>query len=146
MPAMSEALREALKSDCGHSLEPVVAERNPQDFQALLVVVERPSQMDDRLKALHLLGRWGDQRAVPVISRLLPELTALERCRAIDALGRLGGAEAQAVVLEHADDPSTQVRKFAVHALTRLDTPKAREVLQRMKRDDPAEFVRRTVP
>lgn len=145
MPAMSEALQEALKSDCGHSLEPVVAERNPQDFQALLAVVERPSQTGDRLKALHLLGRWGDQSAVPVISRLLPELNELERCRAIDALGRLGGAEAQAVVLEHADDPSPQVRKFTVHALTRLDTPKARDVLQRMKQGDPAEFVRKTV-
>lgn len=145
MPAMSEALREALESDCGHSLEPVVAERNPQDFQALLAVVEQPSQTDERLKALHLLGRWGEQSAVPVIRRLLPELNELERCRAIDALGRLGGPEAQAVVLEHADDPSPQVRKFAVHALTRLDTPKARDVLQRIKQDDPAEFVRKAV-
>lgn len=145
MSTMSEALRGALDSDCGHSLEPILADRRPEDFQALLQAVALPSKAEYRLKALHLLGRWGEKSAVPVIERVLPELNELERCRAIDALGRLGGSEAQAAVLKHADDHSPQVRKFVVYALTRLDSPKARDTLQRIKQNDPAEFVRAAV-
>jgi HEAT repeat protein len=146
MATMSEALRAALNSDCGHSLEPIVADRRPEDFQALLEVAARPPSAEYRLKALHLLGRWGEESAVRVIEQVLPELNEVERCRAIEALGWIGGSEAQAVVLKHADDPSPHVRKFVVYALTRLDTPKARDTLQWIKQNDPVEFVRATVP
>ena len=126
MANLSEALRAALDSDCGHSLEPVVEARREEDFDALLEEVARPSRPDYRLKALHLLGRWGDSDAAAAIGRALPGFDELERCRAIDALGRLGGGEALEVVLKHAEDPSAQVRKFVVHALALQDDPKAR--------------------
>jgi HEAT repeat protein len=145
MTTMSKALREALESDCGHSLETVVAERRPEDLGALLEAVTKPANSEQRLKALHLLGRWKDEAAVPVLTRVIPELNEVERSRAIDALGRIGGPEALTTVLKHATDPSPHVRKFVVYALKRIDDPKAREALQRIKQDDPAEFVRSTV-
>lgn len=146
MANLSEALRAALESDCGHSLEPIVEARREEDFDALLEEIAKPTKADYRLKALHLLGRWGDSDAVAAIGRALPGFDELERCRAIDAVGRLGGAEALEVVLKHVEDPSAQVRKFVVHALARQDAPKARDAMQRIKRDDPADFVRALAP
>ncbi len=145
MPTMSEALREALESDCSHSLEPVMAARRPEDLAALLELVTKPSNTEQRLKALHALGRWQDEAAVPIIARVIPELNEVERSRAIDALGRIGGPEALDTVLKHTTDPSPHVRKFVVHALKRADAPKAREALKLIKQNDPVEFVRASV-
>jgi HEAT repeat protein len=145
MPTISEALREALESDCAHSLEPVLKARRSEDYQALLEFLEQPPKPELRLTALHLLGRWGDRTVVSAIQRVLPDLDELGRCRAIDALGRLGGPEARAEMLKQTDDPSPQVRKFVVHALKRLGGPNAQDALQRIKQHDPAEFVRGAV-
>ena len=143
MTNLSPALRASLESDCGHSLESILADHRTEDYQALMEILVQPPKQEYRLKVIHLLGRWGEQDAVSTIEDILPTLSELERSRAIDTLGRLGGPQAEAAVLKHVDDASPQVRKFVVYALKRLNSPNSREVLQRITHNDSADFVRK---
>lgn len=144
MVQASKELGLALESDCGHSLEDVIARKTPQDFKALqnLLSMDPAINPQQRIKALHLLGRWGDPAAVPAILKILPELEEVSRSRAIDALGRLGSADALSAVLEYVNDPSPNVRKFVVHALSRTDAPKAKKKLKEIRDKDTEPFVR----
>ena len=143
MNRVPHALQGALESDCGHSLESIIESGRPEDFEALLEVVQHPADSEELLKALHLLGRWGDPRAVAPIKKLLPQLPEIERARAMDALGRIGGTEALKAVLDYEKDSSPQVRKFVAYALSRMEQPEARRALKRLRETDPVDFVRK---
>ena len=144
---MSKALREALESDCAHSLEPVLKNREKGDFLALQQYLSlHPSVKTKqyRAKAIYLLGRWGDPAPVNALRRILPRLDESERITAIDALGRLGTDEALTGVLAYANDSSPNIRKFVVHALARINSPTARTTLEKMSSKDSVDRVRAT--
>ena len=144
MEDLSKGLREAMESDCAHSLEKVMVEKSPEDFHALQRFLSMDASIAplQRLKALHLLGRWEDPASVPAIIRILPQLNEIGRSRAIDALGRLGSTEAMAAIFEHADDPSANVRKFVVHAMSRTNVPEAIKKLKEIEESDDQPFIR----
>lgn len=144
MANLSDELLRALESDCGHTLEPVLAEKKQDRFEALraLLYMDPSIKPAHRQRALYLLGRWGNPAVVADIRRVLPQLEELERITAIDALGRLGTPEALAGVVEHINDPSPDVRRFVAIALTRIDTPQAQAKLNEIARNDPVDFVR----
>lgn len=144
MVQISNKLREALESDCGHSLEEVIDRKTPEDFRTLQNFLSMDPAIDSqqRIKALHLLGRWGDPAAVPAIVQILPELDEIGRCRAIDALGRLDSSDGLTAILEYVNDPSPNVRKFVVNALGKTSLPGAQKRLKEIENEDAEAFVR----
>ena len=144
MVHISNELSEALESDCGHSLEDVIDRKAPEDFRALqnFLSMDPTINSQQRIKALHLLGRWGDPVAVPTIVQILPDLDEVGRSRAIEALGRLDSSDGFAAILEHVNDPSPNVRKFVVNALGKTSQPGAQKKLKEIEDKDTEAFVR----
>lgn len=73
-----------------------------------------------RVQAALVLGRAGDERAVPVLTRALADRSPLVRAMAAKALGHLAGPEARPSLEVAARDPSPMVRRHAVAALETL--------------------------
>ena len=144
MAEMSKELKEALGSDCAHSLEDIMAAKKPGDFSALqgLLTMDPSVDPETRSKALHLLGRWGDPKAVPAIVKILPELDEVGRCRAIDALGRLGTKEGFGAIVDYTNDTSASVRKFVVYALSKDKAAATKKKLKEIEDKDPQPFIR----
>lgn len=67
------------------------------------------------------LGRLGDRRAVPALTRLLHDTsrTFVARSAAAEALGQIGSAEAEHALQTALDDPLSSIRTAAQHALRR---------------------------
>ena len=65
------------------------------------------------------LGRLGDQRAVPALTRLLQDTSRayVARCAAAEALGQIGGAEAERALQAALGDPLSSIRVTAHQAL-----------------------------
>ena len=80
-PEMSAELKQALSTDCGHGLEPVLELKRPEDHEVLrkLVSGEMRSEPGQRATAIFLLGAWGESSAVEPIVGVLPELDTAER-------------------------------------------------------------------
>lgn len=138
----SAELKDALQSDCAHSMEPLMEARNPQDYADMLALLSGDSSDQARARVLFTLGRWGDSKAVPEIRKALPTLDEVGRLTAIDALGRLNTAPALEGVLELTNDPSPHVRISVLKALSRFDKPKAARSLQKMMESEKEKFVK----
>jgi len=68
------------------------------------------------------LGRYGDERAVPALSRRALDLTSLlaVRLAAVDALAAIGGEQAHVALEGALADPNSIVRDHARRALQRV--------------------------
>lgn len=74
------------------------------------------------------LGRLGDARAVPVLTRAVADPRL--RAAAVDSLGRIGGPEVLATLLAAASDEGDDVRAAAARGLARYgDQPRATAAL-----------------
>lgn len=144
MADTSKELFRLLESDCGHTLEPVLAEKEQATFESLRSLLSLAPSVNPthRQRALYLLGRWGNPAVVADIRRIIPQLDEYERITAVDALGRLGTEEALAGIIEHTNDPSPDVRRFVVIALGRINSPQAQDKLREIEASDQVDFVR----
>ncbi len=143
MSNFSIELTNVLESDCAHSMEPLMEAKRSEDFENLVGLLDQDvGESFSKVKALYMLGRWGDAKAAAAISKVLPGFNELERVAAIDALGRLGSAPALVSVITLKEDPSPNVRKFVAKALSRFNKPKADKELKFIEENDKEAFVR----
>ena len=136
----SEELRNALTSDCAHSMEPLLEKKQSSDFDELLNLVSFGSE--NRRRALFLLGVWEDSRAITPITKVLPELAEVEQMAAINALGRIGTDEAIENLAQFAKSESVDVKRITLQALGRVNTDRARNILEEVTATDPDQFVK----
>lgn len=73
-----------------------------------------------RVQAALVLGRAGDQRAVPFLLRALADRSPLVRAVAATSLGHLGDPQARPALEVASRDPNPMVRRHAVAALETL--------------------------
>jgi HEAT repeat protein len=145
MSKYSAELTNMLESECAHSMEPMMKAKNRQDFADLMSILsENENKLPPQAKAraLFALGRWGDNKAVAEISKVLTTLDEVGRLSAVDALGRLNSAPALDSILTISKDPSPHVRKVALKALSRFDKPKAQKGMQSMLAEEKEKFVK----
>lgn len=129
---MDPVVKEAIESDCGHGACVLLERKNPNDVIELLDVVANRSSYTERafLNAVYILGRLGDERAVPLISENLPDLDEKGQICAIDALGRIGKDIDADVIAKYGESKNPDVRKFALKALSRIGGKAAKEKLE----------------
>jgi HEAT repeat protein len=132
-----------LSATCGNELERF-ALLDGEDLLRLRQMVAGTVVVDQQTQrnALALLGRAGDQEAVPLIIGRLANLDERERINAVDVLGRLNTPESISAVADFTTDPSPDVRRFAVIALSRVGGALAREKLTHVAAGDPVGLVR----
>lgn len=129
---MDPRVKEALESDCGHGVCALLEKTEPNDVDELLEVVSHRSSYTERefLNATYILGRLGDERAVPVITANLPKLDEKGQICAIDALGRIGTGVDAEVIAKYGDSDNPDVRKYTLKALSRVGGKTAKEKLE----------------
>lgn len=144
MPSLSPQLSEELRSECGHTLEEILARKSDNDYQQLksLLVEDREVEPIHLQNAINLLGRWGNNEVIPNIVALMPQLDERGLINTIDALGHLGGAESLRAIEQYENHESADVRRFVVSALDRISTEESINKLTNMARSDPSGFVR----
>jgi HEAT repeat protein len=143
MPLEPGEFERLLSATCGNELERF-ALLDGEDLLRLRQIVAGTVVVDQTMQqnALALLGRAGDQEAVPVIVGRLANFDERERINAVDVLGRLNTPESISAVADRTTDPSPDVRRFAVTALSRAGGALAHERLNRVAAEDPVDLVR----
>ena len=137
-------LDEELRAECGHALEEILDRRSDEDYDKLIALLAPDAEVEpvQQQNALHVLGRWGNPDAVPVIVQLMPQLDQRDLINAINALGQLGGPDAFRTIVEYENHPSADVRRFVASALNRIGTEEALEELKAMGDRDGSDIVR----
>lgn len=143
MALAPDELERLVNATCATTLERFT-ELDEEDLHRLRQMVEGSVAVGwgARQNALTLLGRAGDQDAVPLIINRLADFDERERINAVDALGRLATPNAVASVIELVDDPSPDVRRFAISTLGRTGGDVVRERLIRAAEEESVDFVR----
>lgn len=143
MPLEPGKYERLLSATCGNELERYGL-LDGEDLLRLRQIVAETVVVDQQTQqnALALLGRAGDQEAVPVIIGRIANLDERGRINAVDVLGRLNTPESISAVADLTTDPSPDVRRFAVIALSRAGGPVARERLTHVASGDPVALVR----
>ena len=131
---MNPKLQEAIESDCGHGVCALLKEKDASNVIELLDVVANRDSYTERafLNAIYILGRWGDERAVPLITQELPDLDERGKICALDALGRIGKDVDVEEIAKAGESENPDVRKFAIRALARIGTVEARQKLDEL--------------
>jgi HEAT repeat protein len=146
MKNISPNVDAVLRSECAHSMEELIANKNKQDFDDLIALVDSDSMpSEDKAKALYALGRWGDKAAVPVIAKTLPTLSEVARVSAVDALSRLESKQSLETIMALSNDESPYVRKFVAQSLVKLKKAEAAKLLKSMKAKEKVDFVRQAM-
>lgn len=145
MPSAKERLRRALTSDCGHTLEPVLATPEDVDTKELIQMLER-DEFDEAQtrRAIFILGRLGVKSAVKPMTEVFPKLSVAGKVSVLDALGRIGGAPARRALIAQIEDETPQIRQFAIIGLGRIGDRTSVTELRRLSANDPEPFVRET--
>ncbi len=141
---ISEELEQALNAEESGELSKIVQSRTPEHFESLLRLVTNASDVDPnhRIKAIYVLGQWGNPSVIPDIEGVLPQLDEAGRIAAVDALGRLGTQQAVELISRYIDDPAPQVRKFVIQALSRIGNLDAQTKLSQIANEDPENWLR----
>lgn len=119
---MDSLIKEAIESDCGYGVCKLLEKKDPKHLIELLDVASHRSDYSELsyLNAVYLLGRFGDERAAPIISANLPDLDEKGQICAIDALGRIGKGVDAKLLGQYGDSKNPDVRKYAIKALSRI--------------------------
>ncbi len=91
----------------------------PRAVEPLCDLLDRSTDAAILKQAATGLGRLGDQRAVPALTRLLQDTSRafVARHAAAEALGQIGGSEAERALQAALDDPLASISAAAQRAL-----------------------------
>ncbi len=85
--------------------------------EPLLALINRSEEPGALEGAVEALGKIGDRRAVPALSRLIRSSYLSVRLKAVDALQQIGGRAALAALRTAMGDPKSSVSQRAANAL-----------------------------
>ncbi|MFT6389589.1 MAG: HEAT repeat protein [Cellvibrionaceae bacterium] len=135
-----------LQSEYEYLMEELIGNKNKQEFDDLIAVVDSDSMpSDDKAKVLYALARWCDKTAVPVIAKALTDLSEVCRVSAVDALSRLESKQSLETIMALSKDESTYVRKFVAQSLVKLKKAEASTLLKSMKAKEKVDFLRQAI-
>lgn len=98
----------------------------------LLDLAQRSPDEMTRARALEVLGRIRDRRAVPILTGALQTGSSLERLTAARALAEVTGGEAVGVLTGLLGDPDPSMVKVAVRSLAEVGDTAALAALERV--------------
>ena len=118
--------------------------KDSSDLNVLKKIIASHQEFDANrvVRAIYLLGEWGEKSIAKDISKLIPHVGEIGRVTILDVLTKIGDESVFDEIKECLKDKSPQVRKFAIYALGALNSHESVHYLQEVGKKDSLDFIR----